>query len=238
MLEPLRQVRVGVLQPARRDVEPAARYRRGSARSPIGPMACQSRGSRCSPHHEQLRARASYPGPLSPWPPAWSVVSGAGRRRRLRRAVGGRRGRGGRRHRARRLHPAHVTRELIGRLRDDLEGHAAVLDAAELRALARVIPASSALNQSVVLRLGKTSRLAANCGIQKLCRTSAVIIFRATVRPTGNVQLVGRDDSELRIAELPPPLVPDDLDLEHSRLRGSRRCGRSSGPSAPRSSRG
>ena len=47
------------------------------------------------------------------------------------------------------------------------------------------VPVTSALNQSGLCFPGNTSRLAANCGTQKLCSTSPVVIRRFTVLPTG-----------------------------------------------------
>ena len=51
-------------------------------------------------------------------------------------------------------------------------------------------------------------------GSQKLCTTSAVVIRRSTVCPTGTCSSLAVTMLELGIAELPPPLVPDHLDLE------------------------
>ena len=71
---------------------------------------------------------------------------------------------------------------------------------------------------------GMTSIFPASWGTQKLWITSA----DWSVRKVGvglagvahrHVELVGGDDPELRVADLPPPLVPDDGDLERVRRR-------------------
>ena len=99
-----------------------------------------------------------------------------------------------------------------GRLGHDPERHPAVLDAAELGALPRILARLLGLEPEPGLAVGEDVALA-----REPRRPEAVDHVRRAHPerhrlPHRDVQLVGRGDVELRVAELPPPLVPDDLD--------------------------
>ena len=71
-------------------------------------------------------------------------------------------------------------------------------------------------------RFGMTSVLPASRGTQKLCATSADSSVRYVADARGHVQLVRGHDPEVRILELPPPLVADHAHVDGvGRRRGS-----------------
>ena len=110
--------------------------------------------------------------------------------------------------------------EVLGAVDRHAQQHLGVLRSAVLRALAEKDARCAAGSIHISLtRFGIRSVLPASCGIQKLWSVSADSSFRnvgvgcARIAHR-NVQLVGGDDAELGIAELPPELMPDDGDFD------------------------
>ena len=83
----------------------------------------------------------------------------------------------------------------------------------------RRVPARRGSNHMRLVLPGIRSVLPASRGTQKLWHTSADFSVRKIGRRARriarrDVQLVGGDDAELGVADLPPPLVADDGDVE------------------------
>jgi hypothetical protein len=118
-------------------------------------------------------------------------------------------------------------KRLVLRVPDHDQQHQGVLESAVLGALADVRSDSPRLDPDPILS-GIASFFPATWGIQKRCATSTDwVVMKRRRRPghvaDGGVDFIGRDDAELRIADLPPPLAADDGDLERvRRLRGTR----------------
>src|SRR4029078_5723730 len=100
------------------------------------------------------------------------------------------------------------------RLRNDLEGHAPVLDAAELRALPRVVTGLLGLEPDSRAAVGEDVALARKLGNPETVQHVLGDHLQGDGAAHRNMELVRRGEAELRVAELPPPLVTDHLDLE------------------------
>ena len=80
-------------------------------------------------------------------------------------------------------------------------------------------PGTSGVRTMRFTRPGTTSRLPPSCGIQNEWITSGPCRWNATVWPTGQMDLVGGDDLEAGIPEVPPPLLAGDVDVQRRRRR-------------------
>ena len=109
---------------------------------------------------------------------------------------------------------ASQARNAAGPLREHLHRHVGVLDAAELRALARgTRPAGRRRAGSGSRSPGIMSILRLSAGTQKLWITSAVVADDVDPRVDRDVDLVRGDRAgRPRIADLPPPLMADHVD--------------------------
>src|SRR5262245_59417648 len=84
----------------------------------------------------------------------------------------------------------------------------------------RYVPGSHGVSHITLRRFGMTSVLPASRGIQKLCATSADSNVRYVATRAGTCSSFGHDP-EVRILELPPPLVADHAHV--NRVGGRRR---------------